>query len=206
MNNSMKLLHCSRCNELVQLRNELRCCPCGSQIGQYLEDDLTVKIASKYLDDAKLIGVSNLFLRDGFEHDPVPDGGFFAKQNSNITVIPFDQNAGDVVYGDWDEMREEWLAMARKELFDPYALCDVFRCKSFAADHSFGDMWYELSHDVAKKHGYTPAHVIKLCHLLCDGNEMVDVLRSTALIGPRHTVRETTYFPEDYSVQYGTCK
>lgn len=113
----MKLLYCNVCHEIVQLRNELRCCECGYQIGRYLPDNAQVEIASKHLGDARLVGVSNVFLSKGELANPMDVGGYFAEQMSNITTIPFKKHARDIIYGDWDDMRAEWRETAHEELF-----------------------------------------------------------------------------------------
>lgn len=168
----MKLLYCGVCNDLIQLRNDLRGCCCGCQIGRYLDDNHTVEIASKYIDDGKLIGVSNRLLMgdvvcdpvgDVVLRDPLEDGGYFAKQNSNITVIPWNSGDTDVVYGEWDAMRATLLSNMQAELFgeltDPAVARDKLK-DAFAGPEA---MNYT---GAAARVGCGVSHMMELLHVL----------------------------------------
>lgn len=170
----MKLLYCDVCHELIQLRNELRSCYCGSQIGRYLKNNSTVEIASKYLGDAKLVGVSNNFLLDGISNDPVADGGFFAKQKSNITIIPFKKKAKDVKYGDWDTMRAEWLEVTQNWFkIDDNDIRDIQ--EKIAAEQATNPG--RTLGEIADELGYSDSQFVNLLHVLIGGDDMVRYMR-----------------------------
>lgn len=172
----MKLLYCNICNDLIQLRNDLRGCFCGCQIGRYLDDNHTVEIASKYIDDGKLIGVTQRFLTRGASHDPLEDGGYFAKQNSCITVIPWNSGDSDVVYGDWDAMRATLLDNTRAELFGELTDPEVANDRIRGAFAGRGDVDYA---DGAAIVGCGVSHLEKLMQVLyLDDSETFEKIRA----------------------------
>lgn len=157
----MKLLFCAKCFELVQLRNDLRGCHCGNAIGRYLDDNLTVEVAIKDMTKVRLIGINGHFLNCVDSHDPMEDGGYFAAQNSNITIIPWYSGDKDVVYADWDEMHTTWIDNTRIELFGELTNVDVAKEKILEALDSGATNDYEMSLAV----GCNLSHLMKIIHV-----------------------------------------
>lgn len=90
----LKLLFCLACGDLVCMRlDEIRGCRCGNVQGRYCpEDTNTIEVRIKDIGYARIVGISNSFLREEnlpFDH-PVYAGTLFQQQKSHIVILfPF---------------------------------------------------------------------------------------------------------------------
>lgn len=100
----MKCLFCTKCGDLVALRNIMRSCECGNTSGVYI-DNITIEVAIDDPGTVKIVGIANSFLINEHMHfdDGVP-GSFnddpnlsslFNKRKSPIIIVP-PYTTGDV--------------------------------------------------------------------------------------------------------------
>lgn len=94
----MKCMFCRKCGSLVPMAFERRSCKCGNITGNYLPDGTRIEVSIKVTKAARVVGISNSFLREEFEgwDDPSYDGTLFKSNNSHIVIVlPF--TTGDVI-------------------------------------------------------------------------------------------------------------
>lgn len=95
----MKCLLCLKCGDLVQMKSkEIKACGCGNVRGRYKPDGMTLEVKIESIMDARVVGISNDFLRQGKIplSDPSYNGTLFRHYDSFIIIIyPF--TTGDVV-------------------------------------------------------------------------------------------------------------
>lgn len=93
-----KLLFCKKCGELVPMSFTLKQCKCGNVKGKYLSGGSTIAVDIKSLSEARLVGISNMFLQEKnipFDH-PIYDNTMFQERMCPIIIVyPYTTN--DVV-------------------------------------------------------------------------------------------------------------